>query len=59
MDSQPSDYIEHRQRLKSKYIESGINAFHDYEALELLLIYAIPRKDIKPLAKVLIKTFDP
>lgn len=55
-DDSPS-YLNHRQRLKSKFTDSGINAFHDYEIIELLLSYAIPRKDVKPLAKNLIKSF--
>ena len=50
-------YKDHRQRLKKKFTESGINAFHDYEALELLLSYAIPQKDVKPLAKDLLREF--
>jgi DNA repair protein RadC len=50
-------YKDHRQRLKQKFAESGINAFHDYEVLELLLSYAIPRKDVKPLAKKLLHEF--
>lgn len=50
-------YKEHRSRLKKKFIESGIEAFHDYEVIELLLTYAIPRKDLKPLAKNLLKQF--
>src|SRR5512136_669607 len=50
-------YKDHRQRLKKKFIESGTDAFHDYEALELLLSYAIPQKDVKPLAKDLLREF--
>jgi DNA repair protein RadC len=50
-------YKDHRQRLKKKFSESGVAAFHDYEVLELLLSYAIPRKDVKPLAKELLKNF--
>ena len=50
-------YKDHRQRLKKKFNESGIDAFHDYEVLELLLSYAIPLKDVKPLAKDLLKKF--
>ncbi|MEN6319864.1 MAG: DNA repair protein RadC [Syntrophaceae bacterium] len=50
-------YKDHRQRLKKKFIESGTGAFHDYEALELLLTYAIPQKDVKPLAKDLLREF--
>lgn len=52
-----SGYTEHRSRLKKKFAESGIGAFLDYEVLELLLTYAIPRKDVKPLAKNLLKKF--
>jgi DNA repair protein RadC len=47
----------HRQRLKKKFSESGVAAFHDYEVLELLLSYAIPRQDVKPLAKELLNNF--
>jgi DNA repair protein RadC len=50
-------YIGHRERLRRKYTESGLDAFHDYEALELFLSYAIPRRDVKPLAKGLLKHF--
>jgi DNA repair protein RadC len=50
-------YKDHRQRLKKKFSESGVDAFHDYEVLELLLSYAIPLKDVKPLAKELISRF--
>jgi DNA repair protein RadC len=56
----PSDtphYKDHRQRLKNKFSISGVDAFHDYEVLELLLSYAIPQKDVKPLAKDLLKMF--
>jgi DNA repair protein RadC len=47
----------HRARLKKRYLASGIDALHDYEVLELLLFYAIPRKDTKALAKDLLKKF--
>lgn len=50
-------YEKHRQRLKGKYLEAGIGAFHDYETVELLLSYAIARQDVKPLAKELLKQF--
>jgi len=50
-------YKDHRQRLKKKFAASGVDAFYDYETLELLLSYAIPLKDVKPLAKNLLKTF--
>ena len=47
----------HRQRLRSKFIRGGLAGLQDYEAVELLLTYAIPRKDVKPLAKLLIERF--
>jgi DNA repair protein RadC len=50
-------YKEHRSRLKKKFLESGIGSFHDYEVLEFLLTYSIARKDVKPLAKNLLKIF--
>ena len=51
------DYIEHRKRLKQKFAVSGLTALHDYEIMELLLSYALSRKDVKPLAKLLLKQF--
>lgn len=50
-------YIGHRQRLKERYLTCGIGGFQDYEKLELILSYAIPRKDMKPIAKALISRF--
>ncbi len=47
----------HRERLRKKYLQNGIGALHDYEQLELLLTFVIPRKDVKPIAKNLLKTF--
>jgi len=47
----------HRQRLRDRFFRHGLSGFHDYEVLELLLTYAIPRKDVKPLAKKLLKQF--
>jgi DNA repair protein RadC len=57
MSDHPPDHKEHRVRLRKKYRTSGIDAFHDYEALELLLCYAIPQGDVKPPAKALLRTF--
>jgi len=51
------DYLGHRKRLRERFRRGGIEGFHDYEILELLLTYAIPRRDVKPLAKRLIKHF--
>lgn len=47
----------HRQRLRQRYLKNGIETFHDYEMLELLLTYSIPRVDVKPLAKEILREF--
>ncbi|MCK4846444.1 MAG: DNA repair protein RadC [Deltaproteobacteria bacterium] len=47
----------HRERLRERFLKVGIKGFHDYEIVELLLTYAIPRRDVKPLAKLLIARF--
>ena len=47
----------HRKRLRERYRKSGLKGFHDYEFIELLLTYAIPQRDVKPLAKELISNF--
>lgn len=48
----------HRQRLKDRFRRTAGEGLHDYELLELLLTYALPRRDVKPLAKELISRFD-
>jgi len=47
----------HRQRLRKKFLESGLSGFHDYEVIELLLTIATPRKDCKEIAKALLRRF--
>lgn len=47
----------HRARLKTRFINAPRRALPDYEVLELILFYAIARKDTKPLAKLLLKKF--
>ena len=47
----------HRKRLREKFLKSGLNAFHDYEIVELLLTLGTPRKDCKQIAKDTIKEF--
>lgn len=48
----------HRGRLKEKFLNEGIASFyHDYEKLEFLLTFIIPRKDVKPIAKALLEKF--
>ena len=53
--SQPPHYTGHRHRLKEKFLKGSL--LEDYELLELLLFHAIPRADVKPLAKDLVKRF--
>jgi len=47
----------HRHRLRERFLKAGADALPDYELLELLLFWAIPRRDVKPLAKRLIARF--
>ena len=47
----------HRERIKEKFLKNGIDGFAEYEILELLLTYCIPRKDTKPMAKDLLNKF--
>ncbi len=51
--TQKPTYTAHRQRIKDKYKKSGIGGWLDYEVMELVLSYAIARKDIKLIAKEL------
>ncbi|MDM8523585.1 DNA repair protein RadC [Desulfococcaceae bacterium HSG8] len=47
----------HRKRLREKFLASGLDGFHDYEVIELLLTLGTPRKDCKETAKAAIKRF--
>jgi DNA repair protein RadC len=50
-------YHGHRQRLRNRFLKGGAAALQDYELLELVLTYALPRADVKPLAKELLRHF--
>ncbi|HWE05328.1 MAG TPA: DNA repair protein RadC [Rhizomicrobium sp.] len=50
-------YQGHRERLRGRFLDSGAAALSDYELLELVLFAAIPRRDVKPLAKTLLAKF--
>jgi DNA repair protein RadC len=50
-------YAGHRERLRTRLLEAGEDALADYEILELVLFRAIPRRDVKPLAKALLARF--
>ncbi|MFN3847602.1 MAG: RadC family protein, partial [Paracoccaceae bacterium] len=53
----PSYIADHRKRLRDRFMAGGAASMPDYELLELLLFRAIPRQDVKPLARLLIDTF--
>jgi DNA repair protein RadC len=50
-------YVGHRERLRDRFLDAGPDAVTEYELLELILFRAIPRRDVKPLAKALIARF--
>lgn len=50
-------HTNHRKRLKSKFINSGLDHFAEHEILELLLFFSIPQQDTNPLAHKLIKKY--
>ncbi len=50
-------YTGHRQRLRERFLVGGADSLKDYELLELILFMAIPRRDVKPLAKELLDKY--
>jgi DNA repair protein RadC len=53
----PPHYHGHRERLRERFRDAGADALSDYELLEMVLFRALPRRDVKPLAKTLIGKF--
>ncbi len=47
----------HRQRLKQRFVQEGLDTFHEVQVLELLLFYCIPRQDTNPIAHALLQRF--
>ena len=47
----------HRQRMKDRFRNEGLDHFDEVHVLELLLFYAVPQKDTKPLARALLDRF--
>jgi len=47
----------HRHRIKTRFLNSPKRTLQDYEILEMILFYAVPRRDTKPLAKLLLNKF--
>lgn len=57
MADKKQDHLEHRRRLRTRFLRDDGDAMPDYEILELLLAMAIPRRDVKPFAKALLRKF--
>ena len=55
--SEAPHYHGHRERLRDRFRDAGPDALSDYELLEMVLFRALPRRDVKPLAKSLIAKF--
>lgn len=53
----PSYIKDHRRRLRDRFMKGGAGALPDYELLEIVLFRAIPRQDVKPLARRLMDRF--
>ena len=47
----------HREKMRQRFLKGGLENFADHEALELLLYYAIPRRDTNPIAHVLMDRY--
>ena len=47
----------HRSRMKERFLESGLDSFHDVNVLELLLFFGLPRGDTNPIAHALLERF--
>lgn len=52
-----TDHSGHRARKRRQFRDHGIDAFADHEVLELLLYYAVPRRDTNPIAHALMDRF--
>ena len=53
----PSHVLGHRERLRERFKRGGGSALNDYEFLELILFRAMPRRDVKPIAKLMLARF--
>lgn len=57
MENDMNSKKDHKKRLRARYEKNGLDGFHDYEVLELILSYSLVMRDTKELAKELIKRF--
>lgn len=57
MDENKDIHAGHRERLRERFRREGLSSFSEHEMLELLLMFAIPQRDVNPLAHALVKHF--
>ena len=55
--SEKTVHAGHRARMKERFMKEGLSGFSEHEVLELLLMFAIPQRDVNPLAHRLIACF--
>ena len=48
----------HRERMRKRFSEHGFDGFAEHEVLEMLLYYAIPRRDTNPLAHSILNEYN-
>ena len=56
-ESKKSEHSGHRERLRRRFIENGLDGFEEHQALELYLFYAVPRRDTNPRAHRLLERY--
>jgi DNA repair protein RadC len=56
-EAPPPHYHGHRKRLRARFRQAGAQGLAEYELLELVLFRALPRRDVKPIAKKLLEKF--
>lgn len=52
-----AEHADHRTRMRERMVRQGFDSLEPHEALEVLLYYVVPRRDVNPLAHRLIRTF--
>lgn len=57
MSTPESVHAGHRQRMKTRFLTGGLDSFSDHEVFELILFYAIPRRDVNELSHRLVERF--
>ena len=50
LEKKENPHEKHRERMKQRFVEEGLNAFEDHQVLEMLLFYTIPRRDTNEMA---------